>query len=45
MQESLEEVKKKIQKELDAYKADNSTAKSYFISMKEISMWLKEKEK
>jgi hypothetical protein len=45
MQESLESIKKEIQKELDAYKADNSTAKSYFLSMKEISQWLKEEKK
>ena len=34
-----------IQKELDAYKSDNSTAKQFFTSMKEISSWLATKEK
>ncbi len=34
-----------IQKELDAYKKDNSTAKQFFTSMKEISSWLATKEK
>jgi len=38
-------IKTQIQKELDAYKANNSTAKSYSTSMKEISSWLASKEK
>lgn len=36
---------KLIQKELDAYKSNNSSAKQYFTSMKEISSWLATKEK
>jgi len=38
-------VKTQMQKELDAYKVNNSTAKPYFTSMKEISSWLASKEK
>jgi len=34
-----------IQKELDTYIKDNSTAKQLFTSMKEISVWLATKEK
>jgi len=30
---------------LEAYKANNSSAKQYFTSMKEISSWLNTKEK
>jgi len=43
MQEKSTELQ--MQKELDAYKSNNSTAKSYFTSMKEISSWLTSKEK
>ena len=40
-----EELVEAMQKDLDAYKADNSSAKQLFASMKEISDWLKAKEK
>jgi len=36
---------KAIRKDLDAYKADNNSAKQLFASMKEISDWLKMQEK
>ena len=44
MQEK-KELQIKIQKELDAYMADNSKFKSYFTSMKEISEWLTKESK
>ena len=34
-----------MQKDLDAYKVDSSSAKQLFASMKEISDWLKKQEK
>lgn len=40
-----EEASKQMQKELEAYKAGTSSAKSYFTSMKEISSWLATKTK
>nr|WP_275756693.1 hypothetical protein [Sulfurimonas sp. SAG-AH-194-C21] len=40
-----EEQKNSILKELQSYKADNSSAKPLFQSMKELSIWLSEKEK
>jgi len=42
MHPETKELQKKIQEELDAYTADNSQFKSYFLSMKEISLWLQE---
>lgn len=40
-----EEATKKMQEELDAYKKEKSSLKSYFTSMKEISDWLASKGK
>ncbi len=40
-----QDIQKKMQDALEAYKVDNSTAKQYFTSMKEISDWLNTKEK
>jgi hypothetical protein len=45
MKISLEVLKEEVQKELAAYKAGSLHAKSYFISMKEISAWLKQEGK
>jgi len=45
MVQDLQEMKLRIQKELDAYIADNSTAKALFSSMKEMTEWLKSQEK
>ncbi len=42
---SQEELVEAMQKDLDAYKADKSSTKQLFASMKEISDWLKTKEK
>ena len=39
------ELVQSMQKDLDIYKADNSSAKQLFASMKEISDWLKTQEK
>ena len=41
----IEEQKNLILKELESYKTDNSCMKPLFQSMKEISAWLKEREK
>ena len=41
----MKELQTKMQEALDAYKADNTSAKPYFTSMKEISSWLAKKEK
>jgi len=41
----LEELQTKMQDALDAYKADITSAKPYFTSMKEISSWLETREK
>jgi len=41
---SKEQLQERRQKELDAYIADNSSAKPLFTSMKEISDWLKTRE-
>lgn len=38
-------VQEKMQKELQKYLAHSSGAKDYFVSMKEISSWLQEKDK
>jgi len=40
-----EEIQARREKELAAYIADNSSAKPLFTSMKEISDWLKTREK
>ena len=42
---SQKELVKAMQKDLDAYGADKSSAKQLFASMKEISNWLQAKEK
>jgi len=42
--QSKEEMIQRMKKELEAYKADNSTAKPYFTLMKELSAYLKTKE-
>ncbi len=42
---SQEELVKAMQKDLSTYKADKSSAKQFFASMKEISDWLKMQEK
>ena len=44
-QDLQQEIKKKIQKELDAYLADSSTQKPLALLMKETSEWLKSQEK
>jgi len=41
----IEEQKNLILKEIQHYKTDNSCMKPLFQSMKEISAWLKEREK
>jgi len=43
MQHDVEELKQEMEKELKLYKTSPKSAKSYFISMKEISAWLKTK--
>ena len=45
MTESLEETKAKLNQELEKYTTDKGSFKEYYISMKEISDWLKEREK
>ena len=42
MQISIEEIKVELQAQLDNYLKDNSSAKDYFLSMKEIKEWLVE---
>ncbi len=41
---SQEDVKEKLQASLKEYKANSAKAKDYFLSMKEISAWLKKRE-
>ena len=41
----MKDVKKLLEEELKKYKQDSSSYKPYMQSMKEISAWLKEKEK
>jgi len=41
----LNSIKKKLQKALQQYERDKNSVKDYFVSMKEISAWLKEQEK
>ena len=45
MSSTTQELQKKMQTALQSYKADNTTAKHYFTSMKEISSWLIKQEK
>ena len=45
MAESLEETKVKLLQEVEKYRGDKSSFKEYYLSMKEISEWLKEREK
>ena len=42
---SKEESISKMHQALDAYKKDKSSAKQFFVSMKEISAWLQSKAK
>jgi len=42
---SKEESISQMKLALDAYKKDKSSAKQFFVSMKEISAWLNSKEK
>jgi len=43
--DTMQALQKKMQTALQNYKADNTTAKHYFTSMKEISSWLIKQEK
>ena len=45
MTESLEETKVKLLQEVEKYTTDKGSFKEYYINMKEISDWLKEREK
>jgi len=45
MTQDIQELQKRMQIALEAYKVDITTAKPYFTSMKEISSWLAKKEK
>ena len=41
----LNSIKKELQKALQQYERDKNSVKDNFVSMKEISAWLKEQEK
>ena len=45
MAESLKETQAKLLEEVKKYTTDKSSFKEYYVSMKEISDWLKEREK
>ena len=44
MYQDITTLREKMKNALDAYKADTTSAKPYFTSMKEISSWLTKKE-
>jgi hypothetical protein len=45
MNSSLEDFKKQILVEIENYTEDESKFKDYFLSMKELNVWLSEMEK